>query len=173
MKGAPAVLKKLSPVLIPLAAIGLAAVINLCFVVNAHIPSGSMEPTIGEGAFVLGIRGDFTDGSLQNGDIIFFHKNTESEHLLIKRVIALPRQTFEMRQGRVYIDGTPLDEPYIPEPSSDDYPLTQVPEGACIVLGDNRTASTDSRYFEDPFVYLEDVVARAELTWFPKFKKLD
>lgn len=173
MKGAPAVLKKLSPLLIPIAAIVCAAVINLCFIVNAHIPSGSMEPMVAEGSFVLGMRGDFTDGSLNNGDIVFFHKKTESEHLLIKRVIALPQQTFEMRQGRVYVDGKLLDEPYIAEFSSDDYPLTCVPDGACIVLGDNRTASTDSRYFDDPFIYLEDIAAKAELTWFPKFKKLD
>jgi signal peptidase I len=67
---------------------------------------------------------------------------------LIKRIVAVGGETIEIRDNRVLIDGTALDEPYLKEGSfmPDFGPLT-VPEGQVFVMGDNRSSSSDSRVF--------------------------
>ena len=154
--------------LLPLLAVALAAFLCLFIVLNAHIPSGSMEPTIATGSLVLGDRTAYLRGEPRTGDVMFFrHESEFGRDIIIKRVIALPGQTFSMRDGRVYIDGQLLDEPYIAEFSADSYPETVVPEGCYLVLGDNRRDSYDSRFWADPFVRREDLLARAMLVYFP------
>lgn len=74
-----------------------------------------------------------------------------------------------MEDGRVYLDGEPLDEPYITEFSRDSYPETVVPENCYLVLGDHRTNSNDARYWADPFVRREDLLARGLFVYFPEF----
>lgn len=154
-------------------AILLAAVINLFFIINAYIPSSSMSPTIDEGCFVIGNRLAYTKNGPESGDIVLF-KNTEvSDSILIKRVIALPGQSFSMKNGRVYINGEALDEPYIDVFSDDNYDEVVVPEDSYILLGDNRKESTDSRHWDDPYVTKDQIKAKATLMWFPKFKVID
>lgn len=154
---------------LPLAAMGLAVLVNLFILVNAYVPSGSMEPTLPTGALMLGDRTAFLRGDPRTGDVVLFHNEAEfGRKVLVKRVVALPGQTFSMENGRVYIDGRLLEEEYIAEFSSDRYPETVVPEGCYVVLGDHRTHSNDSRFWEDPFVHREDLLARALFTYFPR-----
>lgn len=71
-----------------------------------------------------------------------------SDRLLLKRVVGLPGETVELREGRVHVDGRPLFEPYAreeTEPASEFRTLTRLDVGAYYLLGDNRAASTDSR----------------------------
>lgn len=84
----------------------------------------------------------------QRGDIVICTYPGE-DHLCVKRVIALPGETIEVRGGTTYIDGEPLEEPYIEHPSSDSFGPYQVSEGHYFVMGDNRANSKDSR---DPSV---------------------
>lgn len=159
--------------LLPLLAVVLAALLNLFVLLNAHIPSGSMEPTIATGSLVLGDRTAYLRGDPQAGDVVFFrHESEFGQRIIIKRVIALPGQTFSMVDGRVYLDGLLLDEPYVTQFSWDSYPETLVPEGCCIVLGDHRTNSNDSRFWTDPFVRREDLLGRAMFVYFPRFHTL-
>lgn len=157
----------------PLLAVILAALLNLFVLLNAHIPSGSMEPTIATGSLVLGDRTAYLRGDPQAGDVVFFrHESEFGQRIIVKRVIALPGQTFSMADGRVYLDGRLLEEPYITQFSWDSYPETVVPEGCCIVLGDHRTNSNDSRFWTDPFVRWEDLLGRAMFVYFPRFHTL-
>lgn len=154
--------------LLPLLAAALAAFLNLVVLLNARIPSGSMEPTIATGSLVLGDRTAYRRGDPQTGDVVFFrHQSEFDDKILVKRVIALPGQTFFMLDGRVYLDGQLLDEPYVAKFSSDDYPPTVVPEGCYLVLGDNRTNSNDARFWANPFLQREELLARAMFVYFP------
>ncbi len=154
--------------LLPLAAMVIAILINLFLLVNAYVPSGSMEPTLPTGALMLGDRTAFRRGEPQTGDVVLFRHPEFGDKILVKRVIALPGQVFSMENGRVYLDGQLLEEDYVPEFSADSYPVTVVPEDCYVVLGDHRTNSNDSRYWADPFVHREDLLARALFTYFPR-----
>ena len=159
--------------IIPAAAVLCAAVINLFFIINAHVPSASMEPSIKSGSFVIGDKNAYSKDSPKTGDIIFFKNEAVSNALLIKRIIATPGQRFSMKDGRVYIDDIMLEEPYIESFSDDNFDEVTVPADSFVVLGDNRTESNDSRMWSDPFITKNQIKAKASLVWFPEFKKLD
>lgn len=155
--------------LLPLAAVGVAVFVNLFLLMNARVPSGSMEPTIPTGSLMLGDRTAYLRGEPEAGDVILFRHEEFGKAYLVKRVMAVPGQTFSLREGRVYLDGQLLEEDYVTEFSTDSYPETVVPEGCYLVMGDNRRNSNDSRFWDDPFVRREYIIARAMFTYFPRF----
>ena len=163
---------KRKKLLIPLFAILAAAVINLIFIINARIPSGSMAPTINEDSFVIGNRLAYLTSEPKLGDVVFFKNKEVSSFLLIKRIIATPGDRFKMVKGRVYIDGMLLEEDYIDDFGCDDFDEITVPDGCYLMLGDNRCESNDSRYWENPFISKEQIKAKATLVWLPEFKKI-
>jgi len=146
------------------------------FVVQAFkIPTGSMENNLLIGdhllvnKFVLGPsdsrleRAVLPLGTIRRGDVVVFKYPEEPERDFIKRVIGLPGETIELKQKKVYVNGTPLDEPYVhfleppgtagaaSEVTSLDVrerfgPVT-VPANQYFVMGDNRDNSQDSRYW--------------------------
>lgn len=117
-----------------------------------EIPSGSMEDTIeiGDRIFSEKISPDYYNP--EQGDIVTFKDVTNSSRVLIKRVVATGGQTVNLVDGKVYVDGVALNEPYTQGKPSYDlnsgivYPYT-VPDGYIWVMGDNRTNSSDSRAF--------------------------
>jgi signal peptidase I len=145
------------------------------FVVQAFkIPTGSMEPNllIGDHLLVNKFRygpvatalerAVFPIDEIRRNDVVVFKYPEEPERDFIKRVIALPGDTLEIRQKRVHIDGRPLDEPHahffdpagassLHEVTSFDvreqYGPVKVPPGPYFVMGDNRDNSQDSRYW--------------------------
>jgi len=135
------------------------------------IPSGSMIPTIQEQNRVLAekLTYRFTRDP-EYGDIVVFRNPFGSPPILIKRVIAVGGQVVELRDGAVYVDGEPLDEPYthsqpsLPESPAISYPFT-VPEDSVWMMGDNRTNSGDSREFGP--VRVDQVLGRAVWTYWP------
>lgn len=147
------------------------------YIVQAYyIPTGSMEDTlrVGDHLFVekitlgpvipqmLGMSSPVYLGNyglrireMERGDIVIFKPPHEVDKDYIKRLIALPGENFEIKQGSVYIDGRKLDEPYVKGVTTYSYFGNGygesiegvVPEGKVIVLGDNRQNSQDSRSF--------------------------
>lgn len=157
--------------LIPGGAAALALILNLYILVFAYVPSGSMETTIPAGSLILGSRLSYRNEDPQRGDIVFFRQEETGGTLLIKRVIAVAGDTFSMANGTVFVNGSPLSEPYA-QPDDSDYPGVIVPEGMLILLGDDRENSHDSRFWDDPFVPAANVVGKATFVLFPTFGNL-
>jgi signal peptidase I len=108
------------------------------------IPSGSMEPTIQVDEYVLTDKLLWRFTGLKRGQIIVFDPPFPSDKPYIKRLIGLPGDTVEVKGGKVYVNGTALEEPYIKAPPAYEYGPLTVPEGKLFFLGDNRNQSNDS-----------------------------
>jgi signal peptidase I len=120
-----------------------------------------MEPTLMVHDWTIGDRIAYMNSEPQRGDIIIFYSEEEDE-VMVKRVIGMPGETVSFVGGHVYIDGMLLDETdYL-----DDTVMTEceetftVPEASYFLLGDNREVSLDSRYWENPYVTVEDIRSR-------------
>jgi signal peptidase I len=129
----------------------LAAVILRTFIVQPYfIPSGSMEPTLKVGDKVLVNKLSYDFHGIHRGDVIVFKKPPDDYSPgitdLIKRVIGLPGETIWGQGGYVYIDGSKLNEPWLPKGTlTSNFPHTYIPKGEYFVMGDNRGNSADSR----------------------------
>ena len=115
-------------------------IVNNVLLINAKIPSESMEDTIMTGDRIFGNRLAYINKDPQRFDIVIFKYPDDETQLFIKRVIGLPGETVEIRDGKVYIDGseTPLDDSFTPEPPQGDWGPEVVPEGSYFMLGDNK-----------------------------------
>jgi len=145
-----------------------------CFVcMQSEIPTGSMEDTLLVGDFLLVNRFLYAPTSfeiekrllpvreIRRGEVIVFKHPPKPETDFIKRVIALPGEIVEVRRGHLFIDGRPLDEPYINGlyRQGGSYGPVEVPRGEYFVMGDHRNSSRDSRVWG--FVPAELVKGRA------------
>ena len=147
-------------------------IVNNVLLINAKIPSESMEDTIMTGDRIFGNRLAYINKDPQRFDIVIFKYPDDETQLFIKRVIGLPGETVEIRDGKVYIDGseTPLDDSFTPEPPQGDWGPEVVPEGSYYMLGDNRNRSKDSRFWTNTFVKKEKILGKAVLRYFPSPK---
>ena len=169
------VLRSILSFVVTVAIIICAAWVLRTFVFQAYeIPSGSMEDTIMTGDMVFSEKVTYYTSEPKYGDIITFADPEIPSRTLIKRVIATGGQTVQLVDGKVYVDGEELDEPYTDGKetwplvsrygSSITYPYT-VPEGELWVMGDNRTNSQDSRYFGS--IPVSTVIGKALFTYWP------
>ena len=167
---------------ITVAVVSLAlALVLRTFVVQAFfIPSISMHPTLHVGDRIVVDKIGYRFREIGRGDVVVFSKLDTSSDIseLIKRVVAVGGDTFEIKEGTVHINGMPQDEPYL-QPSTVTLPKSamsgcanaamsdrcEVPEGMILVLGDNREASQDGRFFGP--VDVDTVVGRAFLRIWP------
>jgi signal peptidase I len=132
--------------------------------VRVRVDGFSMNPTLQDGEYILVNRLAYKFGHPVRGDIVVFSFPIDPRQDLIKRVIGLPGESISVQDGKVLINGLPLEEPYIAAPPI--YNDTWVvPEGQLFVLGDNRNESKDSH--EWGFLPLENVVGRAILIYWP------
>lgn len=132
------------------------------------IPSESMEGTIKTGDFVISTCYDVGSDDLYRYDILIFVPPDEPDQTYIKRLIGLPGETIEILNGKVYVDGIELDNPFTKSPMNDNGDgVYIVPEGCYFFLGDNRNNSKDSRFWEKKYVPLENIQAKAKLVLFP------
>lgn len=153
------------------AAVALALFLNRVILINATIPSGSMENTIMEDDRLLGLRLAYRSHDPQRGDIIIFKYPDKEEENYIKRIIGLPGETVDIRDAKIYINGsdTPLDEPYLKEEwviETGPYHF-EVPENSYLVLGDNRNNSLDARYWNNTYVSRDKILGKAWFRYYP------
>lgn len=155
---------------VPLAlALAAAVFIDSVLVVNARIPSGSMENTVQKGDRIFGSRLAYLNSDPERFDIIFFRYPDDRSRIFIKRVIGLPGENVTIVDGKVYINDeeTPLDDSFIKEEMLGSFGPYEVPEDCYFVLGDNRNNSKDSRFWENTFVPKKDILGEAGLRYWP------
>jgi len=108
------------------------------------VVGASMEPGLHNEQRLLVSKVTYFFHEPEWGDVIVFHPPNSQRGDYIKRIIALPGDTVEVKMGVVYVNGSPIDEPYIKDqPSYSLHPQT-IPENSYFVLGDNRNNSNDS-----------------------------
>jgi len=139
------------------------------FVIEGRIvPTGSMLPTIQLNDQIMVDKFFFKHfGEIERGDIIVF-KPPKAAHAtddFIKRVIGLPGDTIEIKGHQTYVNGEPIDEPYLLEAANEDFGPVVVPEGHLFVMGDNRNNSDDSRKWG--FLPIENVSGKALFCYWP------
>ncbi len=149
-------------------AILIALLINLFIGQATRVDGQSMEPNLHSNERLVVEKLTYRFHGPQRFDVVVIRVPSQGNELLIKRVIALPGETVEIRDGHVYIDGQQLAEPELTQPT---YPLpghparVTVPPLEVFVMGDNRTHSNDSRMFGP--VPIEDIVGRAWMAYWP------
>ncbi len=141
------------------------------YVVEARvIPSGSMLPTIEEGDRVLVNKVVYHTREPERGEIIVFEAPIimeDSQDDFIKRVVGLPGDKVEVKEGKVFVNETPIEEDYIAEKPNYVYGPVEVPDDALFVMGDNRNASYDSHMWEDSWLRLDKVKGEAFVRYWP------
>jgi signal peptidase I len=147
-----------------LPAVAIAVLINLFLAQGTHVHGQSMEPNLHPHQRLIVEKLSYRIHAPRRGDIVVV-KVQGFEVPLIKRVIGLPGEKVEIRDNRVFVNGLSLQESYLSEAIQPDYGPTIVDPGTVFVLGDNRAASNDSRYFGP--VPIEGIVGRAWLSYWP------
>ena len=125
--------------------------------------SVSMQPTLYEDEYLFTDNLAYIKQSPQRGDIILF--NRAGGPTLIKRVIGLPDETIEIRDGSVFINGAKLIEPYANQPMIYSLPTQTIEPSHYFVLGDNRNNSSDSHVWGT--IDISDIIGRATLVYYP------
>jgi len=139
-----------------LAALAVVLPMRLWVAEPIYVASPSMEPTLKVGTVLILDKFSLSGRTPRRGEIVSFRSPVGSSHDLIKRVIALPGESVEIRDKRVFVDGRELREPYVVHTRAgerlegDDLGPLTVPDDGVFVLGDNRDESADSSVWRDP-----------------------
>lgn len=145
-------------------AVVIALFINLFLAQATQVLGQSMEPTLHSSQRVVIEKVTYRIHGPRRGDVVVIDSSDQSE-MLIKRVVGLPGETIEVRDGRVYVSGEQLEEAWAVKPGGGQYGPQTIPPLHVFVLGDNRGASNDSRNFGP--VSIEDIVGHAWVTYWP------
>lgn len=147
--------------------VGLAVILFLAIntlSARVRVDGFSMLPTLQDGEFVLVNKIAYRVGAPARGDIIVFRSKTVADLDLVKRVIGLPGDTLEVRNGKVMLNGQVLSEVYIN--AAPNYSGTwKVPDGYLFVLGDNRNDSSDSHQWG--YLPLQNIIGKGLLIYWP------
>ncbi len=153
-----------------------AVVFALCFnsfiIVNAEVPTGSMEPTIMTDDRIMGFRLAYLFDKPKRFDIVIFKQPDNEKENFVKRIIGMPGETVEIKDGKVYINEseTPLEDSFVNGVAFGDYGPYEVPDGHYFMLGDNRNGSIDSRVWENKYLSEDKILGEAKFRYFPSFK---
>jgi len=138
------------------------------FIVELYMVEGpSMRPTLANGERLVVNKFLYRFRAPERGEIIVFRYPRDPSRDFIKRVIAVPGDTVEIKEGRVFVNGQLLNENYILEKTRGSYPLSTVPEGHVFVMGDNRNNSEDSRFRDVGFVSKDMIKGKAIVVFWP------
>lgn len=140
---------------------------------NAVVPTGSMINTIQEGDRIIASRLAYINEDPKRYDIIIFHYPDDESQLFVKRIIGMPGETINIKNGIVYItdasgNTTEARSDFVTNcvPTGDFGPYT-VPLGSYFVMGDNRNDSWDARYWKKKNVEKKKIIGKVKFRYFP------
>ena len=150
--------------------ITLIIAVAVCFAVQSSaqtfvVVMSSMEPSFHEGQRLIVNKILYKFREPKRGEVIIFEAPDTLGGDYIKRIIALPGDALEIKDGAVYINGSELDEPYIMSPPKYTVRELEVPDNRYFVLGDNRNNSNDSH--NDWLVPRENIIGKAWISTWP------
>lgn len=132
------------------------------------VPTGSMAGTIDPGDHIICSRYGIEEENIQRYDVLVFIPPDDPGMLYVKRLIGLPGEIIEVRDGKVYADGVELESSFTNGPQNRRGDgIYKVPDGCYFFLGDNRNKSNDSRFWEQKYVPAANIKAKARLICFP------
>lgn len=169
----------LSWVKIVIVAFIIAFLLTHFIIVNAKVPTGSMENTIPTGSRIIGSRLTYEFSDPKRLDIIIFKAPDSPQENYVKRLIGLPGETVRINNAVITIetaDGETieLEEDYLKEEwydSTGPYEF-KVPEDSYLMLGDNRNWSNDARKWKNTYVKRDAILGKVEFMYYPTFKWL-
>jgi signal peptidase I len=129
--------------------VGLAVIIFLVLqttIQSSIVDGSSMEPGLDNGQRLIVAKIAYNFKEPQRGDVIIIHPPVAPQKQWVKRIIGIPGDVIEVKQGIVFVNNVPLTEPYIKSPPSYVLAPYTVAEDNYFVMGDNRNNSTDSHY---------------------------
>ena len=144
--------------------VAMATILHQFVIVNASIPTGSMENLIMPNDRIVAFRFSYMLSDPARYDVIIFRYPRDESQLYVKRIVGLPGETVNIRDGRVYINDSqiPLRYDFIRDNPQGNYGPFFVPEYSYFVLGDNRNNSEDSRsWTNNHFVHRDAILGRA------------
>ena len=138
------------------------------FIVELYVVDGpSMRPTLESSERLVVNKFIYRFRAPEKGEILVFQYPRDPSRDFIKRVIATPGDTIEIREGRVLVNDQILVEDYILEKTRSEYPKMTAPEGHIFVMGDNRNNSEDSRFADVGFVPYDLIKGKAVMVFWP------
>jgi signal peptidase I len=153
-------------------ALTLALLIRTFIAEPRLIPSESMYPTLHTGDRLVVEKVSYRFHPPETGDIVVFEtppelqrRGYDKNQAFIKRIIGKPGEVISVANGKVYLNGQPLQEDYIAEPPNQPFPTVKIPEDEFFVMGDNRNDSNDSRYWG--FLPQQNLIGRATFRFWP------
>lgn len=148
---------------------------NILGIQGYRLQTGSMQPTLQQGEYIMTNLKYYNSNTLQKGDLVVFKYPEDPSKDFLKRIVALEGEKLEIKERLVFINNRPLQEDYkiftksrmvsktkdsiAPDLFRDDYGPVMVPWGTCFVLGDNRDNSYDSRHWG--FLPLKNIKGKA------------
>ncbi len=146
--------------------IALAVFCLLRVSLQGYMVRGScMLPGIEDQDWVMVSKAAYFFSTPHHGDVVILQPPFETDHPYIKRVIALPGDTIEVKDGKVYLNGILLTEPYIAESPRYILPAQEIPEDEYFVLGDNRNNAQDSHVWGS--VPRENIIGKVWFIYWP------
>ncbi|WLR42900.1 signal peptidase I [Bacillus carboniphilus] len=137
----------------------------------------SMEPTVHQGHYVVTNQWAYLLTDIERFDIVVFSPSDNEEEVLVKRVVALPGEKLKYEDDQLYINGEPVDEPFLKanqkkqpfglltgdfelQQLENTYGMEEIPEGYVFVMGDNRLYSRDSRHFG--LIEIDEIIGKVK-----------
>lgn len=143
---------------------------------NTKVPTGSMENTIAIGSRLIGSKLSYLFRNPERFDIVIFKYPDDETQEYVKRIIGLPGEKVEIKNGKVYINDST-------EPLRDDFVTVSLPTGnygpyyvpgdSYFMMGDSRQNSEDSRYWRNPYVKRSKLIAKVQFQYHPKIEKIE